>query len=99
MLTYWIPASKNFCINLNLFSVTTDYHSESDGETSSVPSVNSRKRRRSVDDISDDDNEAELQPLKCHIIETKKARDFGKTNYSRFNPKSLLTRLVLFHDF
>ena len=84
---------------LNHFSVTTDYHSESDGETSNVPSINSRKRRRSVDDVSDDDNEAELQPLKCHIIETKKARDFGKTNYSRFNPKSLLTRLVLFHDF
>ena len=74
-----------FVHKVNPFSVTTDYYSESDGETSSVPSVNSRKRRRSDDDISDDDNEAELQPLKCHIIETKKARDFGKTNYSRLS--------------
>ena len=77
---------NSFCTNSKSFSVTTDYHSESDGETNSIiSSINDCKRRRSINDISDNDNEAELQPLKGRIIETKKARNFGKFNFSRLN--------------
>ena len=65
------------------------FNTESEGEngvistTSELPA--NRKRRRSDDFDENVDNEEDAtfdQPLKGHIVETKKARDFSKSNTS-----------------